>query len=75
LPKFIKTVKYSELEKSEENFEEHLQGILSRNAEITYEDDEKVTVKIEALDITATISLLLGAIRQLNKKIEALEAH
>jgi len=27
------------------------------------------------LDITATISLLLGAIRQLNKKIEALEAH
>ena len=73
LPKFIKTVKYSDFKKSEENFKEHLQSILSRNAEITYEDDEKVTVKIEALDITATISLLLGAIRQLNKKIEALE--
>jgi len=73
LPNFIKTVKYSDLKKSEENFKEHLQSILSRNAEITYEDDEKVTVKIEALDITATISLLLGAIRQLNKKIEALE--
>jgi len=75
LPKFIKTVKYSDLKKSEKNFEEHLQSILSRNAEITYEDDEKVTVRIEALDITATISLLLGAIRQLNKRIEALEAH
>ena len=75
LPKFIKTVKYSDLKKSEENFKEHLQSILSKNAEVTYEDDEKVTVRIEALDITATISLLLGAIRQLNKKIEALEAH
>jgi len=38
-----------------------------------YNTNKKVTVKIEALDITATISLLLGAIRQLNKKIEALE--
>ncbi len=73
LPKFIKTVKYSDLKKSEKNFKELLQTILSRNAEVTYEDDEKVTVRIEALDITATISLLLGAIRQLNKKMEALE--
>lgn len=75
LPKFIKTVKYSDLKKSKENFEEHLQSILSRNAEVTYEDDKKVTVRIEALDITATISLLLGAIRQLSEKIEALEKH
>lgn len=75
LPKFIKTVKYSDLKKNKENFEEHLQSILSKNAEVTYEDDEKVTVRIEAIDTMATISLLLGAIRQLNKKIEALEAH
>jgi len=75
LPKFIKTVKYSDLKKDEEDFKEHLQSILSKNAEITYEDDEKVTVRIEALDMTATLSLLLGAIRQLSKKIEALEGH
>jgi len=75
LPKFVKTVKYSDLKKSKKDFKEHLQSILSKNAEITYEDDEKVTVRIEALDVTATISLLLGAIRQLNKKIEALEGH
>ncbi|MHA1396187.1 MAG: hypothetical protein ACTSSF_00455 [Candidatus Heimdallarchaeaceae archaeon] len=73
LPKFIKTVKYSDLKKSKKNFKEHLQSVLSKNAEVTYEDDKKVTVKIEALDITATISLLLGAIRQLSEKIEALE--
>jgi len=75
LPKFIKTVKYSDLKKDRKDFKEYLQSILSKNAEITYEDDEKVTVRIEALDVTATISLLLGAIRQLNKKIEALEGH
>jgi len=75
LPKFIKTIKYSDLKKDEEDFEEHLQSILSKNAEITYEDDKKVTVRIEALDVTATLSLLLGAIRQLSKKIEALEGH
>ena len=73
LPKFIKTVKYDDLRKKEKNFKERLQNILSKNAETTYEDNEKVTVKVEALDTVATMSLLLGAIRQLNKKVEALE--
>jgi len=69
LPKFIKTIKYDDIWKDEKDFEEHLQSILSRNAEVVYEDDEKVTVKVESLDITATISLLLGAIRQLIRQI------
>jgi len=65
LPKFLTSIKYADLKKEREGFEDHLNTLLERGAEITYEDDEKVAVKTIGLNINTTISLLLAAIRKL----------